>query len=240
VDPELAAGQRVLDAHARGPAGLLDQLGHAAAVGHHRAEPLRLAQHGQHQAHVVGLAVVEEVAGGRLAALERRQQATDLLGVDDAVAVGAPLLEVGLVAGPPAQAGQPQPVGRHDVVHVQPDAHRAVGPLALEVRDDQRQRPHQVRRQVDEQRALEQRLAHQSDVEVLEVAQAAVDELGRPARGPRRVVLGVDQRNAVPARRRVERHARAGDPAADHHHVEAIRLERSECVVARDHGRYVT
>ena len=38
----------------------------------------------------------------------------------------------------------------------------------------------------------------------------------------------------------VERDARAGDPAADHDDVEALRLESRQCFVAGDHGRYVT
>ena len=50
---------------------------------------------------------------------------------------------------------------------------------------EQRQRLDQVRRQLDQQRALEQRLAHQAEVEVLEVAQAAVDQLRRAAGGAR-------------------------------------------------------
>jgi hypothetical protein len=41
-----------------------------------------------------------------------------------------------------------------------------------------------VRREPDHELALEQRLAHEAEVEVLQVAQAAVDELARPARGP--------------------------------------------------------
>jgi hypothetical protein len=99
---------------------------------------------------------------------------------------------------------------------------------------------HQVRRQVHEQRALEQRLAHQPEVEALEVAQAAVDELRRAARRAGRIVLALDESHAVAARRRVERDARAGDPAADHDHVEAVRPEGAQCLVAADHGRYVT
>ena len=48
------------------------------------------------------------------------------------------------------------------------------------------------------------------------------------------------QRDAVAARGRVERHARAGDAAADHHQVERVALECGERVGARDHGRNVT
>ncbi len=62
---------------ARTPCGApvaLEQAGHVDAVGAHRAEALGLAEHRQHEAHVVGLAVVEQVAARRLARGERRQQ----------------------------------------------------------------------------------------------------------------------------------------------------------------------
>ena len=90
----------------------------------------------------------------------------------DAVALRAPLLAVLAPAAP-----------GHDVVHVEPDPGEAVGALALEARHEQRQRLDQVRRQLDQQRALEQRLADQPEVEVLEVAQAAVDQLRGAAGG---------------------------------------------------------
>ena len=93
-----------------------------------------------------------------------------------------------------------------------------------------------MRRQLDHQLALQQRLAHQAEVEVLEVAQAAVDQLGGAARGAGGVVLALDQGHAVAARGRVERHAGAGDAAADHHEIEAVPLEGGECIVARDHS----
>ncbi len=74
------------------------------AVGAHRPEALGLAEHGQHQAHVVGLAVVEEVAAGRLARGERGQQLQHLLAGDHAVALGAPAR-----APPPADPSPRRP-----------------------------------------------------------------------------------------------------------------------------------
>ena len=68
----------------------LEQPGHVEAIGAHRAEALGLAEHGQHEAHVVGLAVVEQVAAGRLARGERGQQLEHLLAGDHAVALRAP------------------------------------------------------------------------------------------------------------------------------------------------------
>ena len=62
----------VADLGAAGAAALLDQPGHLEPVGEHGPEALGLAEHGQDQPHVVGLAVVEEVAAGGLAARPAR------------------------------------------------------------------------------------------------------------------------------------------------------------------------
>jgi hypothetical protein len=145
------------------------------------------------------------------------------------VALRAPLVAV-LAAAPPG----------HDVVHVQTDAGEPVRALALEGRHQHRQRLDQMGRELDEQRALEQRLAHQAEVEVLQVAQAAVDQLGGTARGAGGEVGALDQGHAVAARGGVERDAGPGDATADDGEVERVPLERCERVCARDHGRNVT
>ena len=202
------------------------------------AEALRLAEDGQHEPHVVGLAVVEEVGGGRVARRERRQQLLHLVALDDAVLLGAPVLLVHeRVAAAAPGALQ---LARHAVVHVQADAEHPVGALPLEARHEHRQRPDEVRRELDQDRALEQGLADQAEIEVLEVAKAAVHELRRAARCARREVLALDQSDAVAAGRRVEGDAGAGDPSADHDQVVLVLGERLERVLAADHGRYVT
>jgi hypothetical protein len=132
------------------------------------------------------------------------------------VALRAPLLA--LVAPAPAPPG-------HHVVHVEPDAEHAIRALPTEGRDDERQRLHQVRCQLHQQRALEQRLAHQPEVEVLEVAQAAVDQLRGAARGAGREVRLLDERHAVPTRGRVEGHPRARDSPTHDGEVEFVPLE---------------
>src|SRR6185436_7571245 len=91
-----------------------------------------------------------------------------------------------------------------------------------------------------QQRALEQRLAHEAKVEVLEIAKPAVDELRGAARGAGGEVGLLDEGDAVPARGGVQGHTGAGDPAADDDEVEALPLHRSESVCSWDHGRYVT
>ena len=129
---------------------LVEQVGDLQAVGAHRAEALGLGQDGQHEAAVVGLAVVEEVARGRRAAGQRRQPLDDLVAADDAMALGLP---VAVLAAAPAG---------HRVVEVQAHADHAVGPRAVEGGHDEGQRPDEVRRELDHELALEQRLAHEA------------------------------------------------------------------------------
>ncbi len=151
------------------------------------------------------------------------------IGLRGGAAVGA--------AAQPRAPGSPPALDGHDVVEVQPDAGAAVGPLAVERGHDERQRVHEVRRERDQELALEQRLADEPEVEVLQVAQAAVDELGRAARGAGGVVRALDERDAVAARGRVERDARARDAATDDDEVERLGGERFERVGAGDHRR---
>ncbi len=67
---------------------------------------------------------------------------------------------------------------------------------------------------------LAQCLAHQAELELLQIAKAAVEQLGRATRRPGRDVARLDQCDGQPAGGRVERGASAGDAAADHHDVE--------------------
>ena len=62
-----------------------------------------------------------------------------------------------------------------------------------------------------------------------------MDELARARGGPGGVVGALDQRHAVAARGRVERHAGAGDPAADDQDVERLGDERGDCCSAGEH-----
>src|SRR5262249_10471199 len=70
-----------------------------------------------------------------------------------------------------------------------------------------------------------QRLTDQAELELLQIAQAAVDQLGGPARRTGRQVTCLDQRDGQPAGGRVERRTGAGHATPDHEHVEALRLE---------------
>jgi hypothetical protein len=78
-------------------------------------------------------------------------------------------------ANAPAPA---QPRGRHHVVHVQADAHQEVRPGPVEGGHDHFQRRDQVGREPDQKPALEQGLTDESEVELLQVPQTPVHELG--------------------------------------------------------------
>ncbi len=134
-----------------------------------------------------------------------------------------------------AARAQAVAVDGHHVVEVQPHPDHAVGASALEGRHDHRQRADQMRRQRHHQLALAQRLAHQAEVEVLQIAQTAVHELARAARGPRGEVRALEQRHAVTARGGIERDTGAGDAAADDDDVELLLRQRRKRLAALDH-----
>ena len=80
-----------------------------------------------------------------------------------------------------ARARQPLPAAQV-VVHEQPDAQHPRRPQPLLVGQHEAHRSHDVRRYFPQHLALDERLTHQPEIEVLEVTQTTVDELGR-ARG---------------------------------------------------------
>ena len=88
------------------------------------------------------------------------------------------------------------------------------------MRQHEAQRPDDVRRELQQHLALAQRLAHQAELVVLEVAQAAVDQLGRGRGGGAGEVALLAA--ARPARGRPRRgRCRAVDAAADDQQVVA-------------------
>ena len=97
-----------------------------------------------------------------------------------------------------------------------------VRPLPRAVqRVEERHRPDQVRREPGQQQAaLLQGLAHQSEVEHLQVAQPTVDELAAARAGAGREVALLDQPGGQAAGRRVEGGAGTDDAAADDEQVE--------------------
>ena len=113
---------------------------------------------------------------------------------------------------------------------------RLVGQHELERRDD-------VRGDPEQHLALGERLGDEAELELLEIAQAPVDQLGARRRGGAAEVALLDQHDLEAAAGRVAGDADAVDPAADDGEVEdfsqALAFVRSsrrsdECVVVID------
>ena len=120
-----------------------------------------------------------------------------------------------------AGAGQALPAAQ---VVVEEQAERAAsrpaaGPL---MRQHEAQRPHDVRRDAPQHLALGQRLAHQPEIVVLEVAQAAVDQLGGARRGAAGEVAHLAQEHGQAAAGSVAGDAAAVDAATDDGQVEDL------------------
>ena len=159
-----------------------------------------------HQPGVVDLAVVVLDRAGDRVGLEVGRDPGDL-----------PLEEVPV----PRHAHVVLAEHRHGVVEREPGADVRALPAAVGQRVEERHRPDQVRRQPGEQQpALLQRLAHQAEVEHLEVAQAAVDQLAAAAAGAAGQVALLEQPGVEAAGDGVERGAGADHSPADHQDVE--------------------
>ena len=91
--------------------------------------------------------------------------------------------------------------------------------VALEEGEDERQRVHEVGGDGAEDGALVGRFADERDVAVGEVADPAVNELGRAAGGPGGEVVLLDEGDGQAAQGGVAGEPAAGDPAADHQNI---------------------
>ena len=89
---------------------------------------------------------------------------------------------------------------------------------------------------LDSRPALGQRLVHQVQLELLQVAQAAVDQLAGPAGRAGGQVAGLDQGHLEPAGRGVQGRAGAGHPAADDQDVELLVAQPPQVGDAADRG----
>ena len=152
-----------------------------AHVGQHdRAEAARVERVLQREP--LGVRGLRVVVGGRAA---------------QAVGAQAGLAPQRLVAAEHAVALQ-RLVERQRVVGHHPHAdQRRPALVPLVDRQQERQRVHEVRRDVQQPLALAQRLAHERHLEVLQVAQAAVHEPRRAARRAGADVALVDEQDAT-------------------------------------------
>ncbi len=204
---------QVASGHPDHPAVLAEEAGDLGPRGHVRAVRRRGAGDRHHQPGVVDLAVVVLDRPGQLVGAQVGRDPGDLLAEEVPVPGDAHVVLAG-----------PRTSKRHGVV--QRDACADVRPLPGVVqRVEERDRPDQVRRQAGQQQAaLLQRLADQREVEHLQVAQAAVDQLAAAAAGAAGVVALLQQRRGEPAADRVQGDADPDDPAADHQDVELVAL----------------
>ena len=95
------------------------------------------------------------------------------------------------------------------IIEKQPEPQQPGRPQLLMMRKDEAQRLDDVRRHPPQHLALDQRLADQAKLIIFEVAQAAVDQLGRPGRRPAGQVVHFTKENGKSASCGV-----AGDAAA--------------------------
>ena len=117
----------------------------------------------------------------------------------------------------PAQAGARER-GVEDEARL--DRQRAVRSAPVERKQEGQAADEVGRDHLHQQPPLVVGLSHQADVAQPEVAEAAVDQLRRGARGPRAEVPAVDKRDGEPGARRLGRDARADDAPSDHEQVE--------------------
>ena len=90
---------------------------------------------------------------------------------------------------------------------------------------EKRLRRHQVRSQMEERGALAQRFAHQMNLQLLEIAKAAMNQLRVLAAGSGSEMALLDQRYAYSAHREIAGDARAIDAATQNENVEPLTAE---------------
>jgi hypothetical protein len=90
-------------------------------------------------------------------------------------------------------------------------------------REQEGDRLDQMRREpLEQQRALGECLAHQAQVELLQVAQAAVNQLARPRRRARAEVPRLDQAGREAPGDGIQGDTRSDDAAAHHQHLQFL------------------
>ena len=114
------------------------------------------------------------------------------------------------------------------VVEEEAKAHQPGGPLLRRMRQHEAHGPDDVGRCIEQNLTLDQRLAHEPEFVVFEIAQSAVDELAGSRGCPlgQIVLLAQDHREA--AARRIARDARTIDAAPDDDEIDRLQLLHGE------------
>jgi len=104
-------------------------------------------------------------------------------------------------------------------------------PESVLERVEERHRRREVRAEaVEHQIPFRQRLPHQREIPLFQIAQPAMEELARPTGGARGVVALLDQGDRQATRSGIERYPASGDPTADDDNVECLLGHASEMV----------
>ena len=178
--------------------------GHRAAVQNIGAAGARIEQHGKHEAGIVGLAVVIVQHGVEIFAA-KPWELCDLLRLE-------------------ASAWRQPIADRQEVVKGKAGMQQQGRALLPAIdRQEEAERLDEMRRGLEQPRALDQGLAHERKLELLEIAQAAMDQLGRGRRGGASIVALLGEHHLQPAAGGVAGHGRAVNAAADDENVEALR-----------------
>ena len=93
------------------------------------------------------------------------------------------------------------------------------------VRQDKSQRTNDVRRDLPENFPLDQRLADQPELVIFQIAQPAMDELGRPGRRPAGQIVHFTEENGIAASGSIARDATAVNATANNCEVENLTQE---------------
>ncbi len=195
-----------------------------------------------HAHHLAGAAQhVDDPSAGDDRGAEGRGRTSDRHGVPGVVDLAVEIADradqrvVAQAREQPASAGfavvlvDRQPAGgaedaAEEVVEQHTGADIAALPHVVLQRDQERHRSYEVRRELGQQQtALLERLPDQREVELFEVAQAAVNQLAGPAGRAGGEVARLHQGDRQTTGGGVQRHSRAGHPAADDDHVEGFR-----------------
>ena len=118
-----------------------------------------------------------------------------------------------------ARARQP-PAPAQMVVEEQAEPHQPGRPVLRAVRQHEAQRPDDVGCGLQQHLALDQRLAHQPELVIFEIAQPPVHQLARARRRPFGQVPLLGQHNRQPTPRRIPRKTSTVDPTADHKQID--------------------
>ena len=126
----------------------------------------------------------------------------------------------GAIAGELAMTRN-RPGATHVVVQRQAGGHIRPLPGTVGQRIEERNRPHEVRGEPGQgQFPLLERLTHEAEVHLLEIAQPAVHEFARPGGRAGRVVALLDESDGQATGRRIQCGSGAGDSAADDEDIE--------------------